>query len=84
LAIINIVEGAWKRILFRLRCSILNIGGVLNMKRASSREGLVEHQEREEQPMPRTQRQQRDQREMERERWEKSVEGEGKKNTPRP
>jgi hypothetical protein len=54
------------------------------MKRASSREGLVEHQEREEQPMPRTQRQQRDQREMERERWEKSVEGEGKKNTPRP
>jgi hypothetical protein len=54
------------------------------MKRAPSKEGLVEHQKREERPMPRTQRQQSDQREMERERWEKSEDSKEKKNTPRP
>jgi hypothetical protein len=58
------------------------------MKRASSKEGLVEHQKREERPMPRTERQQKDLRDMEREKWEKSEdkpeEGEGKKTTPDP
>jgi len=53
------------------------------MKRAPSKEGLVEHQKREDRPMPRTQRQQSDQREMERERWEKSEDGEEKKKSGR-